>query len=164
MVQQIQPIQRILVAVDFSANAQAVLPLAVHLAKKLGAQLRLLHVVELTPYDLYGQLGMFESAPALVSPPDALPGGLVEKASLESVQHLEAIAHKGAPGAEVRVRQGRVLDQILEEIQAWDAHLLVLSTHGWTGLTRLLMGSTTEKLVRVSPIPVMTFHPPDVEA
>ena len=56
-----------------------------------------------------------------------------------------------------RVRHGHAVEEILAEIEAVQPDLLLMSTHGWRGIARLLMGSVTEKLVRLSPVPVLTF-------
>ena len=58
----------------------------------------------------------------------------------------------------VEVRHGNVVDELLAEIERYKPGLVVICTHGWTGMKHLLLGSIAEKLVRLSPAPVLSFR------
>ncbi|MDH4225826.1 MAG: universal stress protein [Deltaproteobacteria bacterium] len=161
-------LSKILAPVDFSENSPHAVEYAAALAGMAGAGLRLVHVLEISPYEVYQQLGIFDGVP-----PAALAGameaeisgqGMMDKARRESLARLEDLLArsgyrpKGAAKGEVAVRQGKVVDEILAEIAETKSDLVVVATHGWTGLNHLLMGSTAEKLVRVSPVAVLTLR------
>ena len=54
--------------------------------------------------------------------------------------------------------QGRLCDQVLAQVGAWRANLLVLGSHGRRGANRLFMGSDAEAIVRISPVPVLLLR------
>lgn len=142
----------VLVPVDFSPPSAAAVRLAARLTAGQG-RITLLHV-GLSPELYYGDL----SAYGFVLPETAAD----VRAELE-VQHRQALqrmAAAEAPGADVRLmmREGYAPEQILAEAKkGYD--LLVMGTHGRTGLGRTLLGSVTERVLRAAPIPVLTTHP-----
>lgn len=153
-------IKRILVPVDFSDNSMQAKEYADLLASKFGAEVELMHVVESSPYEVYVQKGFMADVPMYVPVGETIPGSDPELAFKdllkEAEKHLEELGKAGPGTYKIRVRNGHAVDQILEEIKDYDADLLVMCTHGWTGLKHLMLGSVTEKAVRLSPIPVLT--------
>ena len=143
-------LQRILHPTDFSEHAQHALGYACELASKFDAELHLLHVLEVhvssTP-----QFGMGLALPANI------------RESEEAAQRaLESMP--GAPWSEslrvVRATlQGNAFVEIIRYAREHDADVVVLSTHGRTGLSHMLMGSVSERVVRKSPCPVLTVRP-----
>jgi nucleotide-binding universal stress UspA family protein len=154
-------IQRILVPIDFSENAMLAKDTAEDLAAKFGAEIELLHVVEGSPYEVYIQRGFEADVPLYVPVGESLPGAssnvVVKNLMDEAQRRLEQMAGK-AVKTKAAVRRGRAVDQILEEIGNYKADILVMCTHGWTGFKHALLGSVTEKVVRVSPVPVLTVR------
>ena len=59
---------------------------------------------------------------------------------------------------EFAVRTGEVVDEIIAAIQAFEADLVVIPTHGRRGLKRVVLGSVAERIVRESPVPVLTLR------
>ena len=145
-------IERILAPVDFSPGSQAAVECAAWFARAHGASLDLLHVYELPP-----------PLASIVPGSDASADLWAERSGARA--HLEALVAALPAGAPLRVSL-RVLagfaDQvILAEARGYD--LVVMGTHGRTGLDRLVMGSVAERVVRAAPCPVLTLHLPPPE-
>lgn len=138
--------QRILVPLDFSAGCRRALRTAASLAKRFGAALDLLHVVEQPPYPVfYEAVGGFANL---------YPPGL----EAESRKHLEALAAEcGAEtgSASIQVRTGIPGEEILRFATERESDLIVVPTHGLTGVAYALLGSVTEKIVRRAECPVL---------
>lgn len=136
----------ILVAVDFSEVSAAALKVAVDLARRLGAQVKVVHVVQPQPVPL------------------PLEGSAIYMDEVQTWQLEEAekslakfIADHAAPGAVslTRVRSGVAATEISQAAADHQAGMIVLGTHGRTGLKHLLMGSIAESVLRVAPVPVL---------
>jgi len=138
--------QRVLVAVDFSEDSRYALACAAELAAKFDASLTLVHVVE--PHfgprtaDLAGVTGGGSEATEFA------------EAKLE-LNDLGAQMLGPCRVVETVVRAGLAFFEITEAAKALGADLIVLGTHGYTGLKRALLGSTAEKVVRHAPCPVL---------
>jgi nucleotide-binding universal stress UspA family protein len=127
---------RVLVAVDLSRAAIPTIRGAERLAKLLGGQLRIVHVVE--PLRL------------MYLPIDALDQVGFERRSREAFERLTAPLAALVREDQV-VRSGPPVETIVEEATAWHADLLVVGSHGKGWVDRLLVGSTTERLLNVLP-------------
>jgi nucleotide-binding universal stress UspA family protein len=133
--------RHILAPTDFSAASQQGVDAAVALALELDASLTLVHVYELPIYPYH----MLD---------DVLAD--VEAAIRRELEGLLARVRVGFPKAEGVVRQGAPWQEILDVARERGVDLIVLSTHGRHGLQRVLIGSVAEKIVRLSPVPVLT--------
>lgn len=138
--------RKILCPVDFSEPAAAARDKAVELAKSGGGEIRLIHVVEpiLVPAD-------FAFGPVT-------PIELEEQFVKQSEEKLKAIGEAvKAAGVKVDLilKRGKPFDEIVRAGKEWGADLVVIGTHGLTGLSHILMGSTAEKVVRKSPCAVL---------
>jgi nucleotide-binding universal stress UspA family protein len=133
--------RHILAPTDFSEASRRGVETATSLALDLGTSLTLAHVYELPSAASY----LFEG---LAGEAEAEVGRLLE-AELARVRGR-------VPGVEGIVRRGDPWRGILDAAKERSADLVVMSTHGLHGLQRLLLGSVTEKIVRLSPIPVLT--------
>jgi nucleotide-binding universal stress UspA family protein len=142
----------ILVAVDFDEASRRAVAYAIELAHVFRCPVVLLHVVPPT------------SLPdgTRVLPCDATdPVDLGEYVSGRAVRMLdEYFTSVLVSGVEVRreARSGHVVETVLHAIERCEASLLVVGTHGRTGAARLLLGSVAERLVRLSPIPVLVVR------
>ena len=136
-------ISRILVATDFSPQAGMALKWARRLADQFGARIVLLHVVDVCAL---GAAGF-----ALVGP-GALPAMLTE-AQREMQRWQEMV-----PDAEVLIREGEPRPLIVDAALELKCQLIVMGTHGRSGLAHLLMGSVAEYVVRYSRVPVLTVR------
>ena len=138
---------------DFSECANYALSYAASFARQAGASILCVHVIE-PVVPTVGYTGMAEPLPiADISDQleDSAERELPKIAECEECQGLEVeevIAHGDAASEIVRVARERGVD------------LIVISSHGRTGLGRLLFGSTTESVVRHAPCPVLVVKPP----
>ena len=141
-------IQRILVAHDFSETADRALDYAIGVAKKFGARITVLHVCDILAYGV----------------PDAMVASLDWSAEAEQVASdtlvgiVEQAAHSDVV-VEGVLRRGLAWEAITALAAEIGADLVVMGTHGRRGLARAVLGSVAEKMVRMSPCPVLTVHP-----
>ena len=142
--------KHILVAIDGSPNAKKALDHALHLAKTLGASLRMLHVVDLTWM--------------LVGTEFAIDTTQIDIARREAGERILASARKAAEAAGVKAEARlvqtespaqHIADIIAEEADNWPADLVVVGTHGHRGFRRLLLGSVAEGVARIAATPVL---------
>jgi nucleotide-binding universal stress UspA family protein len=143
--------QRILVAIDGGAAATRALDEALHLAVEYHANLGLMHVIEM-PYVGDGMNIDFNAMAA-------------ERAAPARALLAEASAHVRRVGIEPEVMLrssdgGRIGEVIVAEAMQWSADLIVLGTHGH-GLMQRLLGSTTEDVLRVMPVPLLLVRGPE---
>ncbi len=139
-------VHKILVPVDFSPHSRAALAHARHLAARYEATLQLLHVIDLPAYPyFYLPLAGFDE-PRRVSE--------IEKRSGEALERLEREVAGPAGPCEKYVVSGRPATRIASFAAEYESDLLVLATHGLSGIERLLLGSTSEEVVRSVPMPV----------
>jgi universal stress protein A len=140
--------RRILVPTDFSQRSALAIDYAVELARRMNAQLTLLHVLP-EPSALDYNIGGF--------PPEELA-----KAKEGAEQKLAAeLAHAKLTLLEVdsKLQTGVDLhDEILGTAKQISADLLVLSTHGYTGWKHLLFGSDAEKILQHAPCPILVVR------
>jgi universal stress protein A len=150
-------IRRILVPIDFSNHSLFALTYADTFAKELGAEMVLVHVVERTPYEIYAAQGFLPDVPLYPLVNNQLLD--LEYIKTETKKQLDKLAsdRRGGPCKTV-VLDGHPVDQILEAAKTHKCDLLVICTHGRTGLSHLLMGSVAEKIVRLSQIPVLSVR------
>jgi universal stress protein A len=137
----------VLCPTDFSDHSDAALLRAEDLAQRLGAELVLLHVVE--PLLMPVEYGL----------PSSVAVDYGDAATARAREHLEAVAHAlRNRGLRVRtlVKSGLASEQIAEVVKTEPIDLVVLATHGYTGLKHALLGSTAERVVRTCPCAVMT--------
>ena len=146
----------ILVPHDFSASANHAAALARDVAKLTAARIVLLHVI-----DLPHQIGGTE----VVIPPDTgAPIPIKDYAIASAETHLvDLSARLTKDGASVKtfVRVGNPVDEILQFADDDKVDLIVMGTHGRTGIRHLIAGSVAERVVRASKVPVLTVRHPD---
>src|SRR6266446_3910609 len=148
-------LHRILVPTDFSKHSHNALMYAVAFAEKFGAELYLLHVVQ--------DLALFIPDAVTATPPLAPP---VEQLTAAARAALEDVVRKsefqGVPHHS-EVREGTPFYEIIRFAREADIDLIVMGTHGHSGLAHVLLGSVTEKVVRKAPCPVLTVRHPEHE-
>jgi nucleotide-binding universal stress UspA family protein len=147
-------IKTILCPVDFSDCSNAALGFAIELARLLGARLRLLHVFQL-PY-----LGWDEGM-TMTAASAELMQVLQQRADHELKKQLERCRSAGVETVAEQV-DGVPHHKIAE--QSEQADLLVMGTHGRSGLPRLMLGSVAERVVRSAKCPVLTVPAPEKSA
>lgn len=149
---------RILVPIDGSAPSQRGLREAVTLAKALGSQLLLLHVIDDFPKRLEAVSSAGEYERALVR---------MRERGQELLRTAQSsVAAAGVPVQTVlrEIDMETIADAILEQVTAGDCQLVVMGTHGRRGMRRLAMGSDAELVLRASPVPVLLVRRDDEPA
>jgi len=141
------PINTILHPTDFSTHSEHAFSLACSLARDHGAKLIVLHVVP-PP-----QMVVYEGMPVSQPAPNLYRDGADER--LRKIKPADPAIH-----CEHRLEEGPAAPEILRVAEEVKADLIVMGTHGWTGLARLLMGSIAEKVVRKALCPVLTLKAP----
>jgi nucleotide-binding universal stress UspA family protein len=145
----------LLTPTDFSAPANQAVTAAVELAQTFGATLTVLHVVEPPSY-------LVDSHASAHQGP-ILPKALEEQARQE-LDHLLSLIPEARVEITRRVIVGVPYQQIIESAPAGPVDLIVMATHGRTGLRHLVLGSVAERVVRLAPCPVLTIRPPGERA
>jgi nucleotide-binding universal stress UspA family protein len=138
-------IQHILVPTDFSDYAAYALDYATELAKTLQARLTLLYVFHVST------LALGEAPPAVFD--DTLQA-METNARQQTQKALARVLKAGLQGDSLIV-EGTPFQTIIETAKSQDVDLIVMGTHGRTGLTHILMGSVAERVVRMAPCPVL---------
>lgn len=143
-------IGKVLVSTDFSTAAAKAIPYAVSLAEEYGSELHLVHVVEDSLY--YAQF-VYDGAPF---DPTVLIEGLVQ----DRKKKLETAVAQLPKGITVKthLRRGVVATEIMAAAKDVDADVVVIATHGRTGLSHLIFGSVAERVVRECQCPVLTVR------
>jgi nucleotide-binding universal stress UspA family protein len=144
--------QKILVATDFSPHAAAALRLACELAKTCDASLCLVHAYDLIPYALPEGMPLYDAATL---------ARLREDLARQLAQAREEALKAGVKQVEVSLVQGQPAQEIVRLAEGGYS-LIVVGTHGRTGIAHILLGSVAERVVRKAPCPVITV--PLVEA
>lgn len=139
---------RILVPTDFSPHADAAFRVARDLARRYDASIHLLHVVD---GPLAGGAWSARTHPAGA---DDRTGEQLQEAR----DRLQAYLKGDAGNVCIDVRLGHAAEQILEAAQDKPIDLIVMGTHGRTGLARAMLGSVAERVVRLAPCPVLSTH------
>ncbi|MEB2311440.1 MAG: universal stress protein [Sorangiineae bacterium] len=139
--------RRILVPIDFNPSSDRALELAVSLAEAHQAELVVVHVVEVPIYPYTTQ----------VIPEADLLTPLEDAARVELERTITRVRER-LPGAGAELRRGLAWQEVLAAVERSKADLIVMGTRGRRGVAHLLLGSVAEKLVRLSPVPVLTVH------
>ena len=142
--------KKILVPVDFSDCSNKALEYAILFGEKYGAALTLFHVVALFQEDV-GETERMQELEKIVKRQE-------EKIREQMSGSKEKVTARGVSVNTVIQRGINPADTILEFLDEQDFDLVIMGTHGRTGLKHVLQGSVAEKVVRLSPVPVLTIH------
>ncbi len=144
--------KRICCPIDFSAASRAAMEVAADLARRGGASLCLMHAYPIPGYT-------FPDGSVVASPK------MMQELADQAKKHLEewrAEAEKlvGAPGVRCETAVGEPAAEIVSFARASGVDLIVIGTHGRSGLEHALLGSIAERVVRRAHCPVLTVRPP----
>ncbi len=142
-------VNTILVPVDFSPGSEAAVEWAQALADAFSARFILLHVVDTSTSAVIGGPG------GVLAPPP--PPMLLDELRDEARKAVAELASR-VPGATTLIREGAPRQEILVAAKDLGADLIVMGTHGRTGLAHLLFGSVAEHVVRHATAPVFTIR------
>lgn len=145
---------KILVPTDFSEYSQRALQYAAALAKISGGSIECVHVIDMTFLSPYGPSGVYSSATDLK--------GTMKSLRARSQKELEFFVRKEhVQGFDVKghLLEGIAGDEIVKLAGEIHADLIVIPTHGRSGLDKMVFGSTYERVLRTATIPVLALKP-----
>ena len=142
--------KKVLLTTDGSKFAEKALPYAVDLAKQCGAHVRAVTVVENPVF-----YGMPEAAALYDAEFYRSLAAELEKAAQAAVDRATEAGKKAGVPVTATIRHGMPADEVLAEAKEWGADVIVTSTHGRSGMARLLLGSVSTRLVNHAPCPVL---------
>ena len=148
-------IKTVITPIDFSENSELVIEAAAQMAGRFEAQLKLIFIVQ-----------SFEDYSGFFVPPVNMPN--IEEELFQSAQermdsfvqeHKELFAKHGVDSVSSEVLRGDVAEEILDYTNQQDCDLIVMGTHGYKGIERVMFGSVADKVVKNACCPVMTVNP-----
>lgn len=147
-------IERILFPTDFSACAKHALKYALDFASERGAKLYILHVIP--------KLNVPVGTGGLTFPVSKLYDDM-EREAKKNIHHLVPKRFLEKIKVENIIVRGTPFQEIIKAARKYDIDLITIATHGRTGLSHALFGSTAEKVVRTAPCPVLCVKYPERE-
>lgn len=148
-------IDLVLCPVDFSRNSEHALRYALAFASSYDAELLLLHVVEIPVH-------AFPGVPGIPEVPPHVTVNIEERAAAELAALEERIRAEHA-NTRSELVTGTPFLEIITVAREANVDLIVMGTHGRSGLAHMLIGSVAEKVVRKAPCPVLTVKHPEHE-
>ncbi len=143
-------IKKILAPIDFSDYSKNALKYAAQFAKEFNSELYLVYVVEPMIYPADFSMGQI-----------AIPSADIDLQT-RAEEELVNLSKTLDPSirVETMIKTGKPFVEIIETAKEKDIDLIIIATHGHTGVEHLLFGSTAEKIVRKAPCPVLTLREP----
>lgn len=142
--------KRILVPLDGSPRAELALPVAAHIARASGGTIDLLQVVP-PPIDY----GMY------MAQSEAMIDKEIDAAIATATEYLEGVAESEVLegiGTKIETLSGAVALTLLSYAESYKSDLIVMCSHGYSGLKRWMLGSVADKITRLAPIPVLVLR------
>ncbi|MBW1799847.1 MAG: universal stress protein [Deltaproteobacteria bacterium] len=142
--------ERILFPVDFSDVSPKIAPWVHRVAEKYDASVHLLFVARMIYYftDMYVDAGSIE----------VLHGEVIQGAERKMDEFIQA-HFKEYPNVKAKVVLGDPAEEILRYTEAENIDLVIMGTHGRKGLERIIFGSVAERVITMSPVPVLSINP-----
>ncbi len=144
-------IKKVLVPIDFSDYSKSALKYAVNFAKSFNADIILIYVVEpiIYPPDFsMGQIAM----PSINTEWDDRAKDELQKLAKSEINEIANV--------KTIIKTGKPFVEIIETAKEENIDLIIIATHGHSGVEHILFGSTAEKVVRKAPCPVLTLREP----
>ena len=141
-------IKKVLFATDFSKGSEKAFSYALSLARKYGARLDVVHVVQ-EMLDMTGFYVPHISVEVIEKEMEEAAENKIKDFCKDKIKGVEYEAH---------VKRGTPFKEIIETAEAVGSQVIVIGTHGRSGIDHVLFGSTAEKVVRKSTIPVLTVR------
>lgn len=149
-----RPIRSIVVPVDFSDGCQHALSYAVTMAKTFDARLWVIHVGDFREHDAATSSSLQDVYHKVRAEKQAYARAKMKQLTEEILADVPEL------GVDSLFRSGTPHEAICKAAEELDADLIVMGTSGLSGLSRFMIGSTAERVVRASPVPVMTVRRP----
>jgi nucleotide-binding universal stress UspA family protein len=152
---RIVDIQQVITPIDFSENSQLIAESAAYVAGTFKAALNLIFVVQ----DFADYSGFFVpqmNAPDLVQ---ELFTSAEERMDTFIQENEKAFKAMGVTALDSKILMGDVAEKIIEHAVQTKGNLIVMGTHGYKGLEKIMFGSIADKVVKAAPCPIMTVNP-----
>jgi len=143
----------IVVPIDGSEPAAVAIDLALRMVKEQHAALSFIYVLEIEKLAI-------ATVPVSMNP--ELIFDEARKAAQEILTGAKTRAKKAGVEADVRLLEGDCVDSVLQFARDNKSELIIIGSHGRTGITRALLGSVAEGIIRRAPVPVLVTHPPQL--
>jgi len=146
------PFENVLVAVDFSESSTRALRAGIAMARTSGAKVTLLHV-GISQAIMISQVWMDAVSPAMVE--------IHDRIAREAQHQLDRLMEDEVPEplrGQALLREGIAASTIVQQVTLGSYDLVVLGTHGHTGVQRVILGSVAERVLRHSPVPVLVVR------
>lgn len=140
-------LNNLLFATDFSAASDSAFQYAVSIAKRYCAQMYVVHVIDLEPFDLVA----YESSSSMLRQ--------VHEEARQKIERMLTAQGLSSDQCHIIVGEGVVPDTLIETMRQHQVDLAVLGTHGRRAFKKLLLGSIAEEVFRIAPCPVLTVGP-----
>jgi universal stress protein A len=140
----------VVIPIDFSTQSQAALPWARRMAAVINAEIHCIYTVE--PPHIYSALDMVPAVPLPTT--DELAESAASQLKAFASEHLGGL--EAAPVTSVLT--GNPADQIVAYAKEVGAEMIIMSTHGYSGLEHVVLGSTTESVLRHAECPVLSIR------
>jgi len=152
---QIRTIRRVVTPIDFSDNSRLIADSSAYMASRYGASLNLVFVVQ--NFEDYS--GFFVPQMHVPNLEDELMHGAEERMEKFIEEMKPAFAEIGLTDVTNKVLMGDVAEQIVDYATEIEADLIIMGTHGYKGLEKIMFGSVADKVVRSALCPVTTINP-----
>ena len=143
----VMQVNNILVPIDFSNHSQKALNYATEIAQSYNSRLQVLHIIEETMHPAFSVTGKSSIF-------DLIPG--IEDDCRKRTEKMLKAAVPDKVKSNIYIKGGRAASDIIKFAKENSTDLIVIATHGLTGLEHMLLGSVTEKVVRMAHCPVFT--------
>ena len=152
---KVMEVKKVITPIDFSDNSKLIAESAAYLAGKFGASLHLIFVVQ--NFEDYS--GFFVPQMSMPNLEQDLIAGAEEKMASFCAELEESFSKAGVGEVTHQVSMGDVAEQIVEFAATNKGDMIVMGTHGYKGLEKIMFGSVADKVVRSAPCPVLTINP-----
>ncbi len=139
--------QRMLIPTDGSDISEKAMAQGVGLAKKLGAKVLGLYVIDISAFSGIATDAIWENM-----------RGLLEDEGNAALETIQGETKKNAVACETVIKEGRPAEEIVKVAKDLNADVIVMGTAGRSGLDKFLLGSVTEKVMRTAPCPVLVIR------
>jgi nucleotide-binding universal stress UspA family protein len=143
--------ERILFPVDFSDVSPKIVPFVITMAQKFNAEVHLLFVAHAWVYFATEMYVASETVSRMESE-------IIQGATKKMAEFLEEFV-KDHVSYRTKIVVGDPAEEIISYIQSKKIDLVIMGTHGRKGLDRILFGSVADRVVKMSPVPVMSINP-----
>jgi len=144
-------IKKVLVPIDFSDYSKSALKYAVNFAKSFNAEIILVYVVEPVIYPPDFSMGQI-ALPSITTEWDDRARDELQKLAKSEINEIANV--------KTIIKTGKPFVEIIETAKEENIDLIIIATHGHSGVEHILFGSTAEKVVRKAPCPVLTLREP----